>query len=436
MSSLSELVEQIKNLDAVKIFFTDLNGRLMNLPINSDDMGSIMEKGVGFDGSSIAGYATVDNSDRLLFPDPESYWIVDLKDEKLGFLIGRIHNEKGERAEADPRAVLERVLAEAKSELGYSFLVGPEHEFFLLKGEELGEKIHSDNAGYFHTTPHDKGERVRNEIIRTLQGCNVRFEKAHHEVTPSQHEINLECLDPLRAADRTLLFTLITQKTAVDMGFYATFMPKPFDDFNRNAFHLHLSMQNGDGRNLFHDDDAENKLSKTARQFIGGVLKYARETSIIMASIFNSYKAYVAEMEAPVKRGWGFRNRSSMIRVPYDTDPRNTRIELRNPDPAGNVYLQLAVYIAMGLAGIKEELDCTRPDMRSTYEKNGNGRVWDRRFLPRSLFEALVEAERSKFLKGVLGDRIYENYMALKKADWEEHRVHITSRELTNYLSI
>ncbi len=436
MSILIELAEQIRILDSVKIFFTDLNGRLMNLPVNTEDIAAIMEHGVGFDGSSVAGYASVDNSDRLLLPDPESYWIVDFADGRLGFLIGRIHNEEGERAHSDPRAVLERVLSEAEEEFGFRFMVGPEHEFFLLRGDELGVKEHSDNAGYFHAMPHDRGESVRNEIIRMLRQCDIRFEKAHHEVTPSQHEINLECLDPLRAADRTLLFTFITQKIAVDMGYYATFMPKPFDNHNRNAFHLHLSMLDRDGRNVFHDGAAENSLSRTARQFIGGILKYARETSIIMASIFNSYKAYVADREAPVVRGWGFRNRSSMIRVPFNVDPRNTRIELRNPDPAGNVYLQFAVYIAMGIAGIREGLDCSRPDVRSMYEKSANGRVWDRRYLPRSLFEALVEAERSRFLRGVLGERIYESYMALKTADWEEHRVHITPRELEKYLSI
>ncbi len=438
MTMLHDLKDQLRSLDSTKIFFSDLNGRLMSLRINSDDLDSILERGVGFDGSSIAGYATVENSDRLLIPDENNCWIVNFGDEseKLGFLVGKIHNEKGERAKADPRAVLENVLENAKEEFGYQFLAGPEHEFFLLKGDEFDRKEHSDKAGYFYATPHDKGEYVRKEIVDILTRCGVRFEKAHHEVTPSQHEINLECTDPLKAADRTLLFSYITQKIAVDRGYYATFMPKPFDNYNRNAFHIHLSMQNDQGENIFYDEKAENNISTLAKQFIGGVLKYARETSVIMASIFNSYKAYVAEREAPIIRGWGFRNRSSMVRVPYAIHPDKTRIELRNPDPAGNVYLQFAVFIAMGLQGIREGLDCTKPDSKSSYDHQYKEKVWDKRFLPKSLYEALVEAERSDFLKNVLGERIYEKYITLKMQDWEEHRVHITSKEVEMYLNI
>ncbi len=438
MDSMAGVKEKLKALDSTKIFFTDLNGRLMGLPVNPEDIESLAAKGVGFDGSSIAGYATVENSDRLLFPDPESFSVVEFEDEKLGFFIGHIHNEQGKRAKADPRAVLERVVAEAATEYGASFLIGPEHEFFLLNGNEFSEEaVHSDKAGYFHAMPHDKGDLVRKRIVGILKKCGIKFEKAHHEVTPSQHEINLECLPPLKAADRTLLFTYVTQKVAAEFGYQATFMPKPFDNLNRNAFHLHLSMQDAYGGNMFYDPEAENHMSRTARQFIGGILKYARETSIIMASIFNSYKGYVVDREAPIVRGWGFRNRSSMVRVPYTSDPESIRIELRNPDPAGNVYLQIATFIAMGLQGIKEKLDCAHPDIRSTYtNKSKNTRIWDKRFLPKSLFEALVEAEKSKFLKTMLGERIYENYMALKTDDWEEHRTHVTPREHRKYLSI
>ena len=444
MNDIDDIKGQLKDLDATKIFFTDLNGRLMGLPVNGRNIERILEKGVGFDGSSIAGYATVENSDRLLFPIPESFKVVNLKDERLGFFIGRIYNEKGERAQADPRAVLERVVAEAEAEFGFRFLVGPEHEFFILSSDNLCETFgHSDKAGYFNAMPHDKGEQVRNRIIGVLDRCGIQFEKAHHEVTPSQHEINLEPMAPLKAADRTLLFNYVTQKVAVESGYHATFMPKPFDDYNRNAFHLHLSMQDDKGENRFYDPTAESRLSRTALQFIAGLIRYARETSIIMASNFNSYKAYVADREAPMLRGWGFRNRSSMVRVPFTNDPKSTRIELRNPDPAGNVFLQMAVFIAMGLQGIREGIECAAPDIGSTYhlpgenDKGGqNGRVWDTRYLPKSLFEALVEAENSEFLKTVLGERLYGNYMKLKMDDWEDHRVHITPREHQKYLSI
>jgi len=317
MANVKEIKARLKNLDLTKIFFTDLNGRIMNLPINPENIESIISNGIGFDGSSVAGYATVDASDRLLFPDPESFRIVELKDEKLGFFIGHIYNDQGSRAQADPRAVLEKILTEAESEYGFKFQVGPEHEFFILAEDEFGEKVHSDSAGYFQSTPHDKGERVRNRIIGILKACGIRFEKAHHEVTPSQHEINLECASPLSAADRTVLFNYITQKVAEEFGYHATFMPKPFDDFNRNAYHIHLSMQDLEGKNLFYDAGGEYNISETAKKFIAGILKYARETSIIMASTFNSYKAYVLDREAPIVIGWGFKNRSSMVRLPY-----------------------------------------------------------------------------------------------------------------------
>lgn len=431
-----DIAKTLEKTDLTKIFFTDLNGRIMNLPINPENIESIIANGIGFDGSSVAGFATVDSSDRLLFPNPDSFRIVEFINEKLGFFIGHVYNDLNLRAQVDPRAVLEAVLEKAATEYGFTFLIGPEHEFFILDEDESGQKVHSDQAGYFQASPHDKGELVRNKIIKVLKECGIRFEKAHHEVTPSQHEINLECTDPLAAADRTVLFNYITQKVAEEFGYHATFMSKPFDNFNRNAFHLHLSIQDRDGKKVLSDTDGEYGLSRTGKQFIGGILKYARETSIIMASTFNSYKAYVLGMEAPVVIGWGFKNRSSMVRIPYTHDPNNLRIELRNPDPAGNPYLQIAVLIHMGLQGIKENLDCGRPDTGNTYKRKFKYRVWDKRFLPKSMYEALVEAERSKFLKEVLGQQIYATYLNLKINDWEDHRVHVTQREIDKYLDI
>ncbi len=436
MVSIEKIKQKLKDTDTAKIFFTDLNGRIMNLSINPENIESIISDGAGFDGSSVAGYATVDSSDRLLFPDPDSFRIVEFEDEMIGFFIGNIYNEKESRAQADPRFILEKIIIEAETDYGFKFQVGPEHEFFILDENELGERVHSDQACYFQSAPHDKGELVRNRIVKILKTCGIRFEKSHHEVTHSQHEITLECADPLTVADRTVLFNYITQMVATEFGYHATFMSKPFDGFNRNAFHIHLSMQDLKGDNLFYDEESEHKISKTCKKFIGGILKYARETSIVMASTFNSYKAYVMDKEAPVVRGWGIKNRSSMVRIPYSYDPKGTRIELRNPDPTGNPYLQIATLIAMGLRGIKEELDCGYPDIGSTYRKKYKYRLWDRRFLPKSMYEALVEAERSKFLKEVLGKSIYNTYMSLKIDDWEDHRVHVTPRELNKYLSI
>ena len=435
---------QLDAVDCTKLFFTDLNGRLMNLSVNKQKIGDIFDCGVGFDGSSIAGYASVEHSDRILMPDAETLRNIPFSDETVGFFVASVLNEEGEPAQVDPRSILRRVVEEARSKFGYRFLVGPEHEFFLLNGDEFAlttkqgfpSDVHSDRAGYFHSTPHDKGQFIRQQITDLLNECGIIYEKSHHEVTPSQHEINLECADPLTAADRTLVFTYVAQRVAQEHGYYASFMPKPFKDHNRNAFHMHLSMQDAEGKNLFHDPEAPQELSRLARQFIAGILKYARETSIVMASTVNSYKAYVVEKEAPIVRGWGFRNRSSMVRVPYTTSPEATRIELRNPDPAGNVYLQMATLIAMGLAGIEEGLSPDSPDSGSTYEREYEMKVWDERFLPRTFYEALVEAERSAFLKAFLGTKLYDNFMDLKIREWEDDRVHISGREQRQYLSI
>jgi len=430
------LKSRFAETDATKFFFTDLNGRIMSLPVNPDNMDRIFRSGIGFDGSSVPGYARVENSDRLLFPVPETFRVIRFADENLGFFIGSIYNEEGQRALADPRAALENVLADAEANLDFRFTVGPEHEFFVLTGDEFRDGIHSDKAGYCQATPHDKGEVVRNRVINILKACGIAFEKAHHEVTPSQHEINLDPADPLTAADRTVLFNYVTQKAAEELGYHATFMPKPFDGFNRNAFHIHVSVQDLDGANLFYEKGAEHQLSQMARYFIGGILKYARETSIIMASTFNSYKAYVIEREAPIIRNWGYSNRSSMVRIPFIDSPGNQRLELRNPDPAGNVYLQMAVLIAMGMEGVREKIDCGKSISGSTYKRNMGARVWDKRYLPRSMYEALVEAEKSRFLRRTLGDRLYDSYMDLKVQEWEGHRIHVTEREHELYLSI
>lgn len=443
MEEISEN-DLISDVDFTKIFFTDINGRLMNLFVNPVMVDKMSKTGVGFDGSSIAGYTSVENSDRLLVPSLSTYKKIDFGDKTVGFLIGDIYDEKGNPSGTDPRHLLKRVLENAEKEFQVRFTVGPEHEFFLLNREstetatdpEMSFLEHSDGIGYFVSSPMDKGESVRQSIVNVLAGCGIQYEKTHHEVTPSQHEINLECTDALSAADRTLLFSYVAKQVAEKNGFTTSFMPKPFENYNRNAFHLHLSMQDLEGRNLFYDETAKYQLSDLARYFMGGILKYARETSIIMASTVNSYKAYIMGKEAPVVRGWGLQNRSSMVRVPYILSPESTRIELRNPDPAGNVYLQIAVLISMGLAGIREKLDCGKADKGSAYSKDYGLKVWDEDFLPRSLYEALVEAEDSRFLKETIGEAIYTNMMALKVREWEEDRVHVTQREHHKYRDV
>jgi len=427
---MEDIHKIIGNVDTLQIFTTDLNGRPVTLQVNGDNVASLLEKGVGFDGSSVPGYGTVNDSDKLLIPLQETFRKVPLPQENLGFLIGRINEGYETRSPLDPRYLLERVIAQAEQEFGLQFKVAPEHEFFLLSSEEFStEDIHTDKAGYFQASPRDRGEVVRKEIVSVLKKCGVDFEKMHHEVTPSQHEINLSCLPPLEAADRTVLFSYVAKKIAYSQNMYASFMPKPFNGFNRNALHFHISAQDMEGTPVFFEKSAPDALSATAHHFIGGLLEYARQTSLIMASTFNSYKAYVVGREAPILRSWGMKNRSSMVRVPYATGPKDTRIEIRSPDPAGNIYLQIATLIGIGLQGIRDKLDCGAHDTASTYQTRKAAGLWDTNFLPTNMYEALLEAERSEFLKNFLGDALYEQYMSLKIAEWEEYRTFVTPRE-------
>ncbi|MCP4365570.1 MAG: glutamine synthetase [Planctomycetes bacterium] len=434
----------LRDADSTKLFFTDLLGRPMSLSVNPEDIPAILEKGVGFDGSSIAGFASIEGSDRVLKPLIDTFHLLEFEDEKVGFFMCDIYDQQNKRYLADPRLMLEVVLERAEKDFGATFLAGAEHEFFLINQEnleeyckaDLEERVKSDSAGYFHIDPYDKGDPVRREIVKVLKKSGIKYEKSHHEVSESQHEVNLRCTNPLQVADETILFHYVTRKVAAQFGYYAIFIPKPFNGQNRNAFHIHLSMLDQNKNNLFYDPDAQNTLSETMRHFIGGLLRYARETSIVMAASFNSYKAYVVEREAPIVRSWGLTNRSCMVRIPWATKPEATRLELRSPDPSGNVYLQLATLLEMGLRGIQDKLACGEPESESIYEKIKHSKVWDERFLPKSMFEALTEAERSQFLKDIMGELRYEKYMTLKIADWEEHRTHITLRERSKYFDI
>lgn len=436
MCDLESMKKQLKKADMTKLFFTDLNGRLKNLSINPDDIENLIENGVGIDGSSIAGIATVDNSDRVLKPVAESFRLVDFGDKKIGFMVGQLFDQDGIRTSVDPRFALEKAVAKAETDHKIKFMMGPEYEFFLLNDEEMHSAAHTDNIDYFTSSPLAIGDEIRQEIVEVLASCGIKYEKHHHEVTPSQHEVNLEPGDPLSIADRTILFIFVAKEIAAKYDQHVTFMPKPFSGYNRNAFHIHMSFTDMDGNNLCYDENAEHKLSPMLMNFVGGVIKHAREASIIFASTINSYKAYVLGKEAPVVRGWGLRNRSSMVRIPHILSPKASRFELRCPDPSGNVYLQFATLIQLGLDGLENKLDPGSPDMGSTYKKDLKQKVLDERFLPRDFYEALLEAENGCYLKEVLGEDLFNNYLGLKFKDWEEYRTTVTDYEHNKYLTI
>ncbi len=255
-------------------------------------------------------------------------------------------------------------------------------------------------------------------------------------MTSSQHEVNLEPGDPLTIADRTILFNFVTKEVAARYNLHATFMSKPFSGYNRSALHIHTSFTNLDGKNLCYDENADHHISEMLKNFVGGVIKHARAASIVMASTVNSYKAYVLGKEAPIVRGWGLRNRSSMVRIPHAVNPNGTRMELRCPDATGNVYLQFATLIFMGLDGIANKEDAGQPDMGSTYKKELEAKIHDPRFLPQDFFPALMEAEESTFMPEALGADLFANYMKIKIGEWEEYRTTVTDFEHKNFLSI
>jgi len=433
---LSRIKEQLQQADTSKIFFTDLNGRLKSLSINPQDIEIINKKGVGVDGSSIPGIATVDNSDRILKPVMESFRLVDFGDRKVGFFVAQLFDQDGSRTAVDPRYALERAVAKGAMEYQLQFTLGPEHEFFLLNSAEMNAAIHTDKLDYFGSSPTDVGDLVRQEIVDVLGRCGVKYEKAHHEVTSSQHEINLEPGDPLTVADRTVLFQFVAKEVAARYDLHLTFMSKPFTGYNRNAFHIHISFSDMEGKSLCYDEQREHGLSAMLMHFIGGLTSHAHGLSIVLAATVNSYKAYVLGKEAPIVRGWGLRNRSSMIRIPHALSPQATRLELRCPDASGNVYLQFAVLIFAGLDGIRSQAEAGQPDKGSTYRQAEQIKVIDERFLPRDFYPALMAAEQSGFLRESLGASLYRNYMRLKIAEWEDYRTTITDFEHSRYLTI
>ena len=307
MANLKDIKKELETVDSTKIFFVDFNGRIMSLPVNLDNIQFILENGIGFDGSSIAGYGTVDRSDRLLFPDPDSFKVLKFSDETVGFFIASIYNEKEKPAQADPRAILKKILDEAEREFGFKFLLGPEHEFFLLKNGNKKKNLHTDQGLYFQSSPHDKGEAVRNRIVNILKGCGIAFEKAHHEVTPSQHEVNLEPTDPLNGADRTVLFNYVTQKTAEEFGYRATFMPKPFAEWAGNGLHLHLSLWDKGGTNDLSKGQADDEpLSPLGRHFVGGLLSHAHAlTGIGAPTLLHAGTGPYEHLDGIGRNRWG-----------------------------------------------------------------------------------------------------------------------------------
>ena len=434
------VLKQIKeqNVRFVRLWFTDVLGFLKSFSISPRELELAFEEGMGFDGSSIEGFARIEESDMVAMPDSNTFTILPWRasgDENVARMFCDILKPDGTPYEGDPRWALRRNLKRA-AEMGYTMQVGPELEFFYFKNAEGTEIL--DRGGYFDLTPLDVASDLRRDTIKALESMGIIVEYSHHEVAPSQHEIDLRYTDALAMADAAMTYRLTVKEMAMKHGVYATFMPKPIFGENGSGMHVHQSLF-GEGGNAFFDPGDKYYLSKAGKSYIAGLLRHAKELSAIVAQWVNSYKRLVPGYEAPVYISWARRNRSALIRVPmYKPGKANaTRMEFRCPDPACNPYLAFAVMLAAGLKGIEEGYTLPDPVEEDIFEMsaaereaNGIGS------LPGSLGEAIAITEKSDVVREALGDHIFEKFSANKKIEWDRYRTHVSNYEIETYLPV
>lgn len=429
------LVEE-DDVEFIRLQFTDMFGNLKNVAITTGQLERALNNECMFDGSSIEGFVRIEESDMLLYPDPDTYVTFPWRPQqgKVARLICDVYTADRKPFEGDPRYVLKRVIKEA-AEMGYTFDVGPELEFFLYNMEEDGRPTtySSERAGYFDLGPLDFGENARRDMVLTMEEMGLAIEGSHHEVSPAQHEIDIKHDDALRTADNIMTFKLVARTIAKRHGLHATFMPKPKFGVDGSGMHVNISMKKL-GKNIFDDPSGKLGLSKEAYHFIAGIMKHAEAITVITNPLVNSYKRLVPNFEAPIYIAWSANNRSPLIRIPA-VRGADTRLELRFPDPSANPYLALAVCLAAGLDGIKNQL--TPPDSidRNVFELSAEERQkLGVRSLPANLNEAICELEKSEFVRDVLGEHISKKYIAAKKAEWDDYRTQVTQWELDQYL--
>ncbi len=422
----------------IRLWFTDILGFLKGFAITIDELEVALDEGMGFDGSSIQGYARIDESDMIAKPDPKTFQIIPWrpKENSVARMYADIYEPDGTPYKGDPRWVLKRNLKKAH-DLGYTFYVGPELEFFYFKSPE-GKPEALDKGGYFDLTPLDFATDLRRETILTIEAMGIHVEYSHHEVAPSQHEIDLRYTDALTMADHAMTYRLAVKEIAMKHGVYATFMPKPMFGQNGSGMHTHQSLFKGE-KNAFFDAKDEFHLSKTAKSYMAGIMKHAKEITAITSQWVNSYKRLVPGYEAPVYIAWARRNRSALVRVPMYKPGKEkaTRIEFRSPDPACNPYLAFAVMLAAGLKGIEKGYELPPPVEEDIFDMSEQKRIEHGiESLPGSLAEAIRYTEKSELVRETLGDHIFQKFIDNKKIEWDQYRVHVSQYELEKYLPI
>ena len=442
--SVEYVLKKVKDdkVKFIRLWFTDIIGQLKSFAITVEELEGALEEGMGFDGSSIEGYARIDESDMVALPDPETYRTLPWrpKDEAaVARMFCDIKKPGGEQFEGDPRYVLKRMLKKA-SEAGFIYYVGPELEYFYFKDENKDQKSTEflDQGGYFDLTPLDVATDLRRQTVLTLEKMGIPVEYSHHEVAPSQHEIDIQYTDALTMADNVMTYRLVVKEIARENGVYASFMPKPVFGVNGSGMHCHQSLFKGES-NAFFDKTDPYHLSETARQYIAGLLKHAPEFCAISNQWVNSYKRLVPGYEAPVYLSWARRNRSDLIRVPEyrPGKEKSTRIELRSPDPACNPYLTFAVMLAAGLEGIEKKYQAPAPIEQNVYEMCEK-ELYERGIetLPGSLDEAIKLLEKSNLMRETLGEHVFNAFIENKKIEWNKYRIHVTDWERERYLPI
>ncbi len=428
-----------KNVKFIRIWFTDVLGFLKSFAISPSELEGAFAEGMGFDGSSIEGFARIEESDMMAKPDPETFVILPWRaseEMNVARMFCDVLKPDGTPYEGDPRYALKRNVKKA-ADMGYTMNVGPELEFFYFKSA-YGKPEYLDRGGYFDLTPLDAGSDLRRDTILTLEDMGIQVEYSHHEVAPSQHEIDLRYTDALSMADAAMTYRLTVKEVAMSHGVYATFMPKPVFGENGSGMHVHQSLFKGSD-NAFFDEKDKYFLSGIGKSYIAGLLKHATELSSVVAQWVNSYKRLVPGYEAPVYISWARRNRSALIRVPmYKPGKANaTRMEFRCPDPACNPYLAFSVMLAAGLKGIEEGYELPAPIEEDIFEMTPAEReAKGIEALPGSLGEAIQYTEGSDLVREALGDHIFGKFIANKKIEWDRYRTHVSDYELEKYLPI
>jgi len=435
-----EVFEAIEEYDVkfVRMWFTDILGQLKSFAITPRELEGAFAEGMGFDGSSIQGFARIDESDMLAKPDPSTFQIVPWrpKEHAVARMFCDILQPDGRPYEGDPRYVLKRNLERLKKE-GYTYYVGPELEYFYFM-QNNGKPEVLDHGGYFDLTTLDAGSDLRRDTILTLESMGIQVEYSHHEVAPSQHEIDLRYKDALTMADQVMTHRIVVKEIAQRYGYYASFMPKPIFGVNGSGMHVHQSLFKGD-KNAFFEPGDNYHLSEECKGYIAGLLRYAPEITAITSQWVNSYKRLVPGYEAPVYITWARRNRSTLVRVPMYKPGKEkaTRLEYRSPDPACNPYLAFSVMLAAGLAGIEEKLELPPPMERDVYHMTESERENEGiRSLPGSLIEAIGLTAQSELVRKALGEHVFTKFINSKKVEWDRYRIHVTEWELDEYLGV